>query len=411
MAYSVYWGTTDISNYVTDCPPIPLVSTTHDNTITLPSMSIQVVNNANAYAVGDHIYFKDGNNTFAWFDIENISEDVAAHTKTLELVDALQALENLYVADLDNDDFYAACILTSEDFDLGGICKRYGWSESSEAPYRVHYVTLTHMIKTALVKAGLATAVNIDASDLYGTVDSGFIRWDYDNDVDKVLYKEELCYQIDQIKYAKKHDGTEEFYDGATLLEMVLYSLQVLNAYIYYYGGKIYIKNRDTDADPADDDIYAYKADTWLNAFDFIRCNIYYCVTCSNLTGFANYHNGALGSYSVSDESWPYPTLSGDAKPKERQYTLMDHAVVHYRKKIETHYYAYEMHLEANELGSPALLDYLFAKQYAEILYNRFPTSGAIETWETVPDVTTRGPRPLLNASLDIPNRKFTMEC
>jgi len=409
MAYSVFKGATDISDHVVDCPAIPLVETTHDNQVTLPSMSLSVIDNAVSYAIGDMIYFKKDGTAFAWFIIEDIRDNYEENTQTLELVDPLFMLKDLYVAELTADDYEDATV--AADF-VGSYCKRFAWWDDSENPHRINFVTLSHFIKTAIVKAGIvAGGANIDASGIYGAVYSGFTWWDPVNDTDKEITVEELCFQPSQIKYAKMMDGSEDRWEGATLLDVVLYALQVMNCRIKYSGTSVVICTRETGSGPDDDDIYSYSSSSWLNSFDLVKVGITYGVTAGTLYGFDYYNAGTPAAGSMSTEAWTYPAVGPTGvKPREKNYALMNHAVVHYRKELEGVWYCYEMHLEAYELGSEAQAGYIFANQFAALLHCRFPESGVVESIQTSDDLTVWGTRPMLKKSLDIPQRSCALE-
>jgi hypothetical protein len=271
MAYSIYKGSTNISNYVTDCPPVPIIDSTHDNVISLPSMNITVIWNATTYAKDEVIYFKDGTTTFARFIIEDIDDNYEANTRTLSLVDQVKLLERYYVKDLIDDDYEAAHV--TGDI-VGGRSKRFAWWGDSEDPHRINFVTLTHFIATALIKAGICTAAQVIKTGVYGTLQSGFIRWDPTGNVDVPIYLEELCFQPAQIHYAKLVTGSEPVWEGATLLEVVIYALMVMNCRLKWNGANCEIVQRAVDADPADDDVYSFKGTSWLNSFDLIRTSI-----------------------------------------------------------------------------------------------------------------------------------------
>jgi hypothetical protein len=113
---------------------------------------------------------------------------------------------------------------------------------------------------------------------------------------------------------------------------------------------------------------------------------------------------------SESTEAWAKPDdPPEDRKVKEKAVALMNHAVVHYRKEIEGIWYCYEMHLEADELGA-GISDYIFAQQYAQLLFDRFPTSGNVERYETAPDPFARGERALIKSEIDVVNYKSILE-
>jgi hypothetical protein len=409
MAYSVYKGATDISDHVVSCPPIPLVETTHDNQVTLPSMSLGVIWNAVSYTKGDYIYFKKDSTAFAWFVIDSIQENYEENTLTLELVDPLYLLKDYYASELIAEEYLAA--ITAGDYD-GSFNKRFYWSDSSANPHRINFVTLSHYIKTAIVKAGIvADGSKIDASAIYGAIYSGFVYWDPVNDTEKEITLEELCFQPSQIKYAKKLDGSEDRWEGATLLDVVLYALQVMNCRIKYSGTSVVICQRETGTGPDDDDLYSYQSSSWLNSFDLVKVGITYGVTAGALYGFSYYEAGTPSAGSMSIETWKHPEAGPEGvKPREKSYALMNHSPVHYRKVLEDVGYCYEMHLEAYELGSEAQQDYIFAKQYAKMLHDRFPATGVIETIQTADDMTVWTERPALKKSLDIPQRSCGME-
>jgi len=317
--------------------------------------------------------------------------------------------KDYYVADLVEEDYLAATV--AADF-VGSRCKRFAWWDDSTNPHRINFVTLSHFIKTAIVKAGIvADGSKIDATGIYGTQYSGFIYWDPVNDSDKEILVEELCFQPAQIKYAKLIDGSEDPWEGATLLDVVLYALQVMNCRIKYSGTSVVICVRETGTEPVDDDIFSYKSSTWLNTFDLVKVGITYGVTAGTLYGFSYYEAGSPAGGSMSTEAWTYPAAGpSGVKPREKAYTLMNHAPVHYRKEIEGVWYCYEMHLEAYELGSEAQEGYMFGKQYAKLLHDRFPGSGVVESITTTDDLTQWGSRPMLKKSLDIPQETCAME-
>lgn len=409
MAYSVWKGATNISDHVVDCPPIPLVETTHDNQVTLPSMSISVIDNDVSYAKGDVIQFRKDGTAFAWFMIDNIQENYEENTLTLELVDPLLRLSNYYAAEITASDYLAATV--AGDF-VGSRCKRFAWWDDSQNPHRINFVTLSHYIKTAIVKAGIvAHGGMIDASGIYGTPYSGFLHWDPINDADKEILVEELCFHPAQIKYAKKLDGSEDRWEGATLLDVVLYALQVMNCRIKYSGTSVVICPRETGSKPSNALTFSYRNTTWLNSFDLVKVGITYGVTAGTVAGFDYYENGMPAGGSMSTENWKYPADGPEGvKPREKTYALMNHAAVHYRKEIEGIWYCYEMHLEAYELGPENQANYIFGKQYAKLLHDRYPGSGVVESIKTIDNLAQWGPRPMLKKSVDIPQLSVQLE-
>jgi hypothetical protein len=299
-----------------------------------------------------------------------------------------------------------------EDRDESYNNMRYSLYTGAGAPYRRPFVTLTHYIKTAIVKAGIEAVANVDFKEMYGSIASGFERWDEGEDDVAYLTKEELCFHPFQIAVAKLSTGTEEIWRGATLYDVVMFALQVLNAQIRYTGTSVKLVNRETGSAPANDDIYHYKSQSWLNTFDMVNVTGTYGVTSPAARGFAPYVGGTWPSMDISSENWSYPEdFSEDRAPKLRTTALMRHAMVHYRKRIEDNYYTYELHAEAYELGPSDQLEYMFARQLARVLYGLFPTGGVVETYEFPADPDTLGERPLLRLELDIPNRKTIMEC
>lgn len=409
MAYSVYHGSTNISDYVVACPPVPLLDTTWDGQITLPSMSLTVIANAQAYAKDDRIYFKDGTSIFAWFIIEDIQTDYTANTVTLELVDVLKLLERTYARDLPVLAFENAS--SPADY-YGGFNQRGYYTLLSDTPHRVSFVQVAFYVKAAIVAAGITTKDHVDISELDGEIESGFVRWDEGADEEAAINKEDLCFHPAQIAYAKLGLGlTEAKYEGATLLDVVLYALQVLDANIAYSDDDILLVNRDTDADPADDDVYDYRSSSFLNQFNWFGLTISYLETWNIANGFNDYVLDNLGGETLLEESWTHPdTEPDDVRPVEKSWPIMNHAVVHWRNVLEDKPYCYEMHLGAYELGDPDWDAYKFGNQFVKILAGRMPTSGVVETWETAPDPEALGARPLLKKALDIVNYKTILE-
>lgn len=408
MAYSVLHGSTDISDYVVGCPPIPLLDTTWDGQITLPSMTLTVIANAQNYKKDDYVFFEDGSSKFAWFIIEDIQLDYAANTKALQLVDCLKLLERTYARDLPVMAFENAS--SPADY-YGGFNQRGYYTLQSSTPHRVSFVQVAFYVKAAIVAAGIATKDRVDISLLDGEIPSGFMRWDEGANVPRAIYKQDLCFHPAQIRYANLGLGlTEKKYEGATLLDIVLFALQVLNANVVYSGNGIKLVNRDTGTNPADDDVYSYHTNTFLNTYNWFGLTISYLETWNIANGFNDYVLQNLGGETLLDESWDHPEEPDDERPVQKNWAIMNHAVVHWRNVIEDKPYCYEMHMGAYELGSPAWDAYKFGRQYVQILAGRMPVAGVVETWETAPNPEALGTRPLLKKSLDIVAHKTLLE-
>lgn len=407
-AYSVYFGSTDISDYVDGIGSIPLVDVDYAGQITLPSTSITVIANSVAYAKDGVISIYRNSSRFARFVIEEISENTEAGTKTLSLVDSLKLLERIYVKDLVEADYYNA-MTASEDYDSSSRNKRFYHSLSSW-PHKIKFVTLTHMVKTALVKAGIAAASAIDCNALYGELESGFIYYHNTLEEDVAIFMEELCFHPDQVRFAKFTTNGQPDWEGANMLEIVLYCLLVMNAQLRYVGDSVVLSLRDSGSAPTADAQYGYQKNDYVNTFDVFKTTIYYELTVgtSAPAGFGYYVIGSTGSAPVT-EAWTAPASPpANRKISEKTFSLMAHCVVHRREVYETHYALDEMHGDAYAL--PTVNDYIFANQLVSILYNRYPTAGYVEQVVTDDNPSTLGARWLLKASLNIPEATMTLE-
>lgn len=407
MAYSVYHGATDISDNVVGCDAIPLLEVTHDGQITLPTMSIEVIWDATAYAKDDVISFRIGATRFASFIIDEIVENYEGNTKTLNLVDQMMLLERYYVKDLTATD-YGNAITGDEDVD-GAINLRYYFSGSTMAPHRVNFVTVTYMLKTALVKAGLATAANIDMKDYYGEIESGFTYWDSTLEEAVPIFYEELAFHPNQVKWAKNSTSADAAWDGANLLEVALFCLYILNARVSYAGTGIKVTLRTIGTAPANDTRYAYSSRDWLNTFDLVKMTLDYLPT-TGLSGFGTYVGGSFGSGSTwVNESWTAPATPATGKRLvEKSIGLMKHCVVHRRGFFTDHYEVRELEIEA--IGETFVDDYMFANQFCNLVFGRYPTSGTIETFSEPANVALLGARKLLKHKIDVVDQVSTME-
>lgn len=405
--YSVYLGSTDISDYVVGMGSIPIVDVDYAGQITLPSASITVINNAVVYAVDGVVSFRQNGSRFASFIIEDVVENMEAGTKTLSLVDHLKLLERIYVQDLVNADYTGA--LGAEDYDGASRNLRCYWNLSSW-PHKIRFVTLTHFVKSALVKAGIAIASKVDCTALYGELESGYLFYDNTNEVDVPIFFEELCFHPDQVKYAGLTPGAQAHYDGANLLELVLFCMMVLDASLRYVGDSVVISPRSTGAAISADNVYSYQKRGYINAWDLVRTTASYVQTASTAApnGFGRYVAGQWGADLVT-EAWSAPAVVPvDRKISEKTFAVLPHAIVHRREKLETHYALDEMHTDAYELPNQA--DYIFANQLCSLLFNRYPASGFVEQIDTVADPSTLAPRRLLRAALDVPGALLSLE-
>lgn len=417
MAFSVYAGATDISNHVVNCPPIPIIETTHENAMVLPAMSITVIDNAVVYALDDVITVKDGTAILAKFIIDDITTNIEEHTQTLSLVSVLALLDKMYVYDLVEDDYWAAIILP-DDYTTGSpnYNLRYYTLTAGGAPYAMCFVALTHYIKTVLIKAGIVSGpTKVDLTDYYGELESGFIRWNTEtgHEHDDPIYYDQLAFQTYQLKHIKRVTNTDVVYEGATCLEILLFVLQILDAEMRWVGDVLTFTPRTHGAAPADDDVYRYSSDTFVNTFDQYRTSVTYIESVGDAAGFTYYVTPILAAGQQPTITATSPAdYDGDTRPRLRTNTLMRHCIVHAREMGTSPGYGTieELHQDAysDELTNKA--DYLFAAQYAALMAARFPATGVIERITTAYDPTILGTRKLLRLSHDIVNNTSLME-
>lgn len=387
MAYSAKWNTTDISDEVVGVSDIPLLQTNHENALEVPTCTVTVIDGSYAYEVGDDIsILKDG--VVIWRAvIESIDRDIEGNTLTLNLIDAINKMRGFYAVQLTNADYQNA-IVWAEDYD-GRPLRFYAGSTST--PHRNQFLTLTHLLKTCLVKAGIVDPEDCNLADFYGEKASGFLYYDGSDKAD--VYYEDMAYHPQQIKYAMLNTATDPLWQGATLLDLFLYSLQVLGGVYRYSGPTIILERRNNGiTTPSDDDIFSVKVSGFTNKFDCVTCKVTYLET-TNVSGFNSYVAGALlNADYLTDESNAYPDPAAlTHKIVSRDINIMRHAIVHRRKDNGTMYGMEELHY--NAWASPAPNDYLFTYQYAKALYFRYPSVSETKTIVTSDDLSVRTAR------------------
>lgn len=396
--FRAFWGTTEISDHVIECSTIPLVKRTHDGEFVLPGTSIDVIWGANDYQKGDVISFQLDNVRCASFVIDEVERDFDSQLITLTLVDQLKALEGYYVKDLTATD-YGNAMTAAQDYDES-VNLRYYYSGASSTPHRVNFVTLTHMIKTCLVKAGLAPHNKIDMTAFYGEIDSGFRYYSNSGTPGpRTVCFEELAFQANQVHWSGYNLSSDPAYNGTNLLQMVQYCLWILNAELRYVDTEIVISPRAEGAYSADDDVYSYDKRDWLNSFDIVAMGISYVQTLGVVAGFTPYTTGSLGP--MVTESYTEPDAPAtDRKLSTKSYTLIRHAVVHRRDLNDDHYEIREF--ETMAWGETFQADYRYASQFCAIIQARFPGSGVVERYEVPVDPGLIGARRLLSHELDV---------
>ncbi|HNX38834.1 MAG TPA: hypothetical protein PKI15_10790 [Candidatus Cloacimonadota bacterium] len=404
--FRAYWEGTEISDLVVGLENIPVVSRTHDGEFILPTTSIEVIWGANSYTKDEVVYFTLDGIRFASFIIEEVTSHMEEGTQTLQLVDQMKLLEKLYMKDLTSID-YSNAITGAEDVS-GAINVRYYFSSVSSVPHRVNFVTVTYLLKACLVKAGLATAANIDMTALYGNIESGFYYWDSSRTPQaRAITLEQLCFHPHQIKWAGYELSTSAFYEGANLLQMAMICLWILNAEIRYVGTKIKVSPRLTGDAPDDDDVYSVERRSWLNSFDMVTVNAAFIQTCGTIGGFAPYFDGTL-SAGISQAYSAPDVLPTDHKLSAKVYSLLKHVVVHRRDWNSDHYETREF--ETMAYGETFESDYHFANQLAKIVQARFPGSGTVETITVPVDVDAVAIRPLLGHKIDAEDQTSELE-
>ena len=387
MPYSAKWKTADISDDVVSVSDIPLLEINHENAISVPICSITVIYGSNTYEVGDDIcILKDG--VVIWRAvIESIDQDIENNTLTLNLIDAISKMKAYFAVELASTDYSNAMVL-AEDYD--GRNLRYSAGGSS-TPHRSQFLTLTHLLKTCLVKAGIVAKEDCSLTDFYGAKESEYIYYNGSGDV--AVYYEDVAYHPQQIKYAMLTTASDPLWQGATLLDLFLYTLQVLGG-VYRYSGDTMIMERRHKGitTPSDNDIYSVRVDGFTNKFDCITCTATYLKTL-NMGGFNSYVAGELlDSSYLTDERNAYPDVTAvERKIISRDLSLMRHAIVHRRKDNGSVYGMEELHY--NAWAAPDPDKYLFTYQYARALYSRYPTVSTTETIVTRDDLNVRTSR------------------
>lgn len=387
MRYSVLWNAVPISDEIVDVTDIVLLDTTYENAIVIPTASFTVINGDNEYTVGDEITLLADDGVIWRSIIDSIDTDIENGTKTLNCLDAIVKLRDYFAIDLSSTDYQAAQVIPE---DYSGRNFRYS-AGGSTTPHRTQFLTLTHLLKTALVKAGLVVPEFCNMNDMYGSTPSGFIY--YTGSANADVYLEELAYHPQQIKYAKLTEPTEPLWVGATLLDLFLFTLQVLNAVWRYDKEFIVIERRTTGSStPSNDHIYAASVRGYVNAFDTITAKATYLKTM-NEGGFNKYVSGAINdSGYLTDESSSYPDVTSlTRKITTRTVELMRHAIVHRRKDLGSVYGMEELHYNAYNL--PNAVEYYFTYQYARALYGRYPDADVVETLRTDDVLDTRTTR------------------
>ncbi|HQQ67401.1 MAG TPA: hypothetical protein PLX77_01100, partial [Candidatus Cloacimonadota bacterium] len=243
---------------------------------------------------------------------------------------------------------------------------------------------------------------------MYGAKPSEFIYYTGSANADVNL--EELAYHPQQIKYAKLTLPTEPLWSGATLLDLFLFTLQVLNATWRYDKDYIVIERRSVGSStPSNDSIYAASVRGYVNAFDTITAKATYLKTL-NVGGFDNYVSGAI-NYSdyITDESNSYPDVTSlTRKVTTRSIELMRHAIVHRRKDLGSVYGMEELHY--NTYALPNAVEYYFTYQYAKALYGRYPTVDVVETIRIDDVLDTMTPRIPIKMALNTVESTLTLE-
>ncbi len=364
--FKILLNTTDISNYVLDFGETPISLTTYDNIIEVPSGSMTVLDQDITYAVGDVIQIQSGAITpvtFARFVIKNIETDIGTTRKILTIEDAISLMADHKVMDLTNTDFYNAILASpSEDY-VGAVCQRF-YNSYDHAPYRRNFVTLTHVLKVCLMKAGVIPLLaNIDVSAYYGNLPSGFLYYYDGNSYD--LYYDHLAFHPGQLQLIGRTNQDDYAYNSATLLQIFLFIMQVFNAEYIYSGNTIIIRPRVGLSFISDDHVYGLKSTDYVNAFDFYQSTLMYWNT--NGVGGFDVYEPSEDIYGTENNQTAYSPSAppSSIKPKLRVNSMLKHAIVHRRGYIDPYFYIEEM-----DYVSPS---YHFIDHYTDILLSRFP--------------------------------------
>jgi len=402
LPVDVYLNGESINSEVVRGLEIPLIETTYDNQITLPTTRMTVIQKGE-YAVGDQITIADEDGVFTRFEVREIEVDYRNRVKILDLVDPVYRMRNLLVKDFTGTDLQDAEIdYPSEDFD-GVTPIRY--RVFGTLPYR-SFVTLTHVLKMCVIKAGIITdPAKIDCSDLYGEKVSGFYWYDNNSQTGHQVYLELLAFNWHQMKMIGRVDSSDKPYNSMTLDELFRRVMQVLNAEYLWKDDMMIIQRRKTGTAVAVNDVYNYAVRSYRKEFDYTKATVFYVNTVGELDGFGWY----VSNYPIGDErkitsEEYYPEAPPeDEKLDERAYALAKHFVGLRRKVSGGVYSGEELDFNAGGLADPG--EYSWARQYARVMAERHPDTddAEVETVETVFNPTLKVPRARLKLSVSIP--------
>jgi len=403
LPLDVYLNGEPINNEVVQSLDIPLIDTTYDNLVTLPTTRMTVIFCGKEYAVGDQVTITDEDGVFTRFEVREVEVDYRNRVKILDLADPVYRMRNLFVKDFTGTDLQDSEIdYPSEDFN-GVTPIRYNVFQT--LPYR-SFVTMTHVIKMCVIKAGIITdPLKIDCSDLYGEKVSGFWWYDNNGQTGRQVYLELLAFNWHQLKMVGRADSTDKPYHSMTLDELFRRVLQVLNAEYRWKDDTMIIQRRKTGMAVAVNDVYDYSMCSYRKEFDYTKATVYFVKTVGEEDGFGWY----VSNYPIGDErkitsEEYYPEAPPeDEKLDERAYALAKHFVGLRRKRNGGVYSGEELDFGAGGLTDP--WEYSWARQYARVMAERHPDPDAamVETVETVFNPTLIVPRSRLKLSVSIP--------